>query len=972
MNKPLLSIPMSGNDNKNDNYTNSNGDAFDLSKFSTEEKLSWLGGYDLWNLRAIPGLTEAAPTITQSTRSTSFRSSMKSTRLKPVSLCLSDGPHGLRKPLSDFSLQQAHPATCFPSACSTACSWNPELLATMGRALSLECERYDVNVLLGPGINLKRHPCGGRNHEYYSEDPYLTGVLAQSYIGGVQESGNIGACIKHFCANNQEANRFVVDVKVDERTLRELYLPAFERSLNQNKNNENSGSVPKLVMAAYNKVNGMYSCEHNYLLQSVLRGEWKYDGVVVSDWGAIHDRSASLRAGMDLEMPGTPSKGAFDEEVLEECTTLSTDSRRQDDEDDEEQLIGNVTKNELETAIDDCANRVVRLIADLQGGNRGNKSEGATSEDLFAKHNQLAREIGRECIVLLQNKDNFLPLSKDECFRDGTPRIGLVGAFGKGSPRYQGMGSAHVTPTKLTSVYDALQSSFGNDGPSDSTVSTPFAKGYDADTDGDEIDQSMIDEAVLMAKQPGLDVLVVCVGLPEIAESEGFDRTRTGLPKQHVSIVEALTKVHSNVVVVLSHGGIVEIPESFVAGTKAILDGYLLGQACGPAILDVLFGVVSPSGRLPETIPIQPDDSTPAANYFPGTQHTVEYREGLDVGYRYYDTVKLPVRFPFGHGLHYTNFEYKNLETAIEQDAEASKRVRVSLDIRNAGNKGAPAFSKPVKEVVQLYIHPLGSSVYRPAQELKGFQKIEIAPGETKRVEFVLDERSFAFYDIGWKDWIVEGGNGFEVRIGASSRDIRLATTLNFSTGREASKVARESYPPITETNKTATGTRLVVDEETFLKRFEGQIPPTASSTRSASLTTDGSEVVSSSLAIDSHASQLPSESPAGEEGIITRNTLIVDAARASRIGSILMFFSWMVAKQEVKEGPSKNRELRMIRANLENVPLRTLVVFSQGAMTFRTLDVLIHFMNGKPGKAMKRLFRRKSKRRNSSIRMQN
>jgi beta-glucosidase len=534
------------------------------------------------------------------------------------------------------------------------------------------------------------------------------------------------------------------------------------------------------------------------------------------------------------------------------------------------------------------------------------------------------------------------------------------------------MGSAHVTPTKLTSIYDALQSLFGNNRASNSMASIPFAKGYDADTDGDEINQSLIDEAVLMAEQPGLDVLVVCVGLPEIAESEGFDRNRTGLPKQHVSIVEALTKVHSNVVVVLSHGGIVEIPESFVAGTKAILDGYLLGQACGPAILDVVFGDVSPSGRLPETIPIQPDDSTPAANYFPGTQHIVEYREGLDVGYRYYDTVKLPVRFPFGHGLHYTNFEYKNLETAIEQDVEASKRVRVSLDVRNVGNKGAPAFSKPVKEVVQLYIHPLGSSVYRPDQELKAFQKIEIAPGETKKVEFFLDERSFAFYDIGWKDWIVEGGSGFEVRVGASSRDIRLATTLNFSTGREVSELARESYPPIAENNKVATGTRLVVDDETFLKRFEGQISPTAGSIRSASLTTDGSEGASSSLAIDPRASLLPSERHVGEEGIITRNTLLVDAAGASRIGSILMFFSWMVAKQEVKEGPTKNRELRMIRANLENVPLRSLVVFSQGTMTFRTLDVLIHFMNGKPGKALKRLFRRKSKRRNSSIRMQN
>ena len=949
MDKPLLTIPMVGDNSDSDNDNNSNGGAIDLSRFTTEEKLSWLGGYDLWNLRAIPGLTETAPVATESTRRASQR--------KPTSLCLSDGPHGLRKPLNDFTLQEAHPATCFPSACSAACSWNPELIATMGRALALECEQYDVNVLLGPGINLKRHPCGGRNHEYYSEDPYLTGVLAKSYIGGVQESGRVGACIKHFCLNNQESNRFVVDVSVDERTMRELYLPAFEQSLSLERNNEEPKNVPKLVMGAYNKVNGVYSCEHNYLLGSILRGEWKYDGVVVSDWGAILDRSASLRAGMDLEMPGTPARGAFDDEVLAEC---DAESAGQEDGNREPSSL-NGTKNELETAIDDCANRVVRLIADLQGGD-GDQSDPIgkkiSPKELFANHNQLAREIARECIVLLQNKGGFLPLSKDEYFVAGTSKIGLVGDFAKDSPRYQGMGSAHVTPTKLTSVYDALQALFCDNAASNNTVSIPFVKGYEPDTDGDEVQQSLIDEAVLMAQQTDLDVLVVCVGLPEIAESEGFDRSRTGLPKQHVCLVEALMAVHPNVVVVLSHGGVVEIPESFVEGTKSILDAFLLGQACGPALVDVLFGFVSPSGRLPETIPIEPDESAPSANYFPGTQQTVEYREGLDVGYRYYDTVEAPVRFPFGHGLHYTDFEYSNLEATIERDTEASKRVRVTLDVRNTGD--TKIFSKPAMEVVQFYIRPIGSSVYRPVHELKDFRKIEIAPGANQTVEFVLDERSFAFYDIGWKDWIVEHGGGFEIRVGASSRDIRLAKTLHFQTGREASELAKTSYPPTLAENKKAPGTRLVIDDETFFKRFGGQAP---TSSRSASVATDAFGEGSSFLATERHgsmASVRDGTTSTEEAGAITRNTLLANAADVSKIGGALMYISWIVAKQEVKEGPTKNRELRMIRANLENIPLRSLVVFSQGTLTFRALDVLIHLMNGKYGKALKRLFRRR------------
>jgi len=927
--------------------TNNNIEDFDLSKFTKEEKLSWLGGYDIWNLRAVPGLTTAPTPGTSSERNglMNFRSfsSLSSSPSSPAktSLCLADGPHGVRKPLNLWTLQEAHPATCFPSACSTACSWNPELLQTMGRALAKECQHYGVQVLLGPGVNLKRHPHGGRNHEYFSEDPHLAGMLAKSYILGVQESGSVGACLKHFCLNNQESNRFVVNVEIDERTMRELYLPAFENSLCS----EDPRCVPKLVMGAYNKVNGIYCCQHEYLLGSVLRGEWNYDGVVVSDWGAVLDRSSSLLAGMDLEMPGTPSKGAFDEEVLEDCEIA-----REEEEGDEEQPLARGSSNnrsdsqssELETAIDACASRVVRLIADLHRGEEL-AVENHSAPELFERHDQLAREIARECIVLLQNQDNFLPLAKDDAFGQGGPKVGIIGGFAKDSPRYQGMGSAHVTPTEVTTFYDAMNSfwreELTNGGIQSQSI--PFAKGYDPDNDGDAIDSSLIDEAVAIAKQPGVDVLVVCVGLPEIAESEGFDRTHSRLPKQHIALVDALAKVHPNVVVVLSNGGIVEIPESFLENTKAILDGFLLGQAGGSALVDVLFGAVSPSGRLPETIPISPDTDVPSAGYFPGTRETVEYREGLDVGYRYYDTVGIPVRFPFGHGMHYTTFDYSNLCLTVERDEATSKRVKVSLQVTNTGK----SFAKASKEVVQLYVRPIGSSVYRPNHELKGFCKVAIAPGATERVEFMLDERSFSYYDIGWKDWVVEESGSFEVKIGASSRDIRLTETFRFSTGREASEVAKESYPPLAKHNYHDENHRLVVDDETFAKRCCKNTATTNAG--------DSGDAESEQPSRDETESRKNMKK-------ITRNTLIVEAARASRIARVIMFFSYIVAKQEVKEGPTKKRELRMIRANLENVPLRSLVVFSQGALTFRTLDVLIHGMNGEYKRGLKRLFRRR------------
>ncbi|KAG7359521.1 thermostable beta-glucosidase B [Nitzschia inconspicua] len=838
-----------------------------LSQFSSwQDKLTWLNGYDLWNLHPIPGLTPANETS---------------------SIRLSDGPHGVRKPLSDLSLQESFPATCFPSACATACSWNDQLLRTMGRALALESEYYDVQVLLGPGVNLKRHPTGGRNHEYFSEDPYLTGRLACAYIEGVQESGKVAACIKHFCLNNQESHRMVVNVLCDDRTMRELYLPAFEMTIK----GKSSRQQPKTIMASYNRVMGKYACENSRLLTDILRDEWKFDGVVVSDWAAVSDRVEAIRAGMDLEMPG--SKGAYDPEVLQAV---------QD---------GRLSPSH----IDECAGRINRLIQEFQPKNNDHKEQAShvdtsKAQDMFERHDQLAREIAHECIVLLQNNDNLLPLDKSK-----TRNISVIGDFAKNS-RYQGMGSAHVTPTKITSLYDALSDLYKGD---HEEYSIFYAPGYDADEDDDEIHQRLVDEAVEVAAKG--DVVLVCVGLPEIMESEGFDRPHIHMPEEHVRLVESICKVHQNVVVLLSNGGVVTIPNNLFPGPKAILDGFLLGQAGGGAMLDVLFGIASPSGRLPEAIPISIDD-IPATRYFPGTRDLVQYREGLDVGYRYFDTNDIPVRFPFGHGLAYTSFAYENLQVAIHVDEDCKKNVTVSLIVRNTGQKCG-------KEVVQLYVRPINSMVYRPLHELKDFQKLEIEPGQSRAVEFELDIRSFAFFDTGSNEWTVESSSQFEIQVGSSSRDIRLSDTIRFKTGKKATTEARQSYPPKATQNGAPLSS--IVGDDVFADRF-GMLRYN----------------VLQMIEEDNLTQSIQSCKP------IHRNTLLKDAATVSLIARVMMKVIIHVASREVQDGPTRKRELKMITANVENLPLRNIVLFSQGKISFQFLDSLILLMNGNYSKGFR------------------
>jgi beta-glucosidase len=906
----------------------------DLSLYSWEEKLSWLNGIDLWSLKEIlsplPPVTGASSATPATTGTTTTATPREDRSILLQSIRLSDGPHGVRKPLSSLSLQTSYPATCFPSACAAACSWNVNLIQQMGVALSKECDYYDIQCLLGPGVNIKRYPTGGRNHEYYSEDPYLTGKLARAYITGLQESGTVAACIKHYCVNNQESHRMVVNVFIDERTLRELYLPAFEMTIVESdllmkhqtvSRSSNQQQQPKLIMSAYNRVMGDYAGESSNLLQTILRNEWNFTGLVVSDWGAVNDRVQAIQSGLDLEMPG--NCGAWHPEVA-----------------------AAIRENRLSIQdIDNCARRVVRFIQDHQKQpntitpaveNNGHShdddvemavhTDGTTSSidhpfppsPIFQQNDQLARQLASECIVLLHNVDNFLPLTLPR-----GRKIGLIGDFSKTFPRYQGMGSAHVTPTKVLSVYDTIQSLVqeGGDG-----AIVEFSQGYDANSDDGDLHETFIADAVQVAKNRVHDPVIVFVGLPEIMESEGFDRDHLRLPQQHIALVDAVCKVNTNVVIVLVNGGVVEIPDTFVQNSKAIIEGFLLGQAGGGAIVDVLYGVVSPSGKLPETIPLGSND-IPAHAHFPGSLDAVEYREGLNVGYRYFNTANVPVRFPFGHGLHYSPIEYTNLDVVIECDTIQYKIVRLSCDIQNAGTQYS------VKEVVQLYVRPIDSAVYRPIHELKDFDKIEVAPGETKRVSFVLNERAFAFFDIGVNEWIVDtGGGGFEIQVGASSRDIRLSQTITFQEGKEASQAAKESYPPVPMTRRNSVSQE--TDDAVFAKRFGPQEQDVMGYIR-----------IERSLVRN------------GRKKTVHRNTLLKNAAAVSWLATLLFYITLCVPSSQVKAGPFKAREMRMIRANVENLPLRGLVLFGGGNITFRLLDFLIFIMNGQYWTAIQHLF---------------
>ena len=625
----------------------------------------------------------------------------------PASM-VSDGPHGLRKQDQEgdhLGVNDSIKAVCFPAGCGTAASFNRELLVQMGETLGAECQAEGVSVILGPAVNIKRSPLCGRNFEYYSEDPLLASEMAGALIHGVQ-SRQVGTSIKHFLANNQETRRMSSDSRVDERTLREIYLAAFEGAVRKEK--------PWTVMCSYNKINGTYAAQNHKYLTEVLRDEWGFEGYVMSDWGAVTNRVEDLKAGLDLEMPS--SMGANDRLI-----------------------VGAVQSGELEESVLDTAvERILNVVFHYEE-NRDRSAEFDRDKD-----HEMARKVAQETIVLLKN-EGVLPLAeKDE--------VVFIGKYAK-TPRYQGGGSSHINSHKVTSAWDVAKD-MGN---------VTYVQGFDDKED--KTDEKLLVEAVEAAKKA--KAAVIFAGLPDAFESEGFDREHMAMPMCQNELIRQVAEVQPNTVVVLHNGSPVEMP--WVGQVKGILEAYLGGQAVGGAVCDILFGKVNPSAKLPETFPLKLEDNPSYLSYI-GEGDVVEYREGIFVGYRYYDKKKMDVLFPFGHGLSYTTFAYSNLRTDKEQMKDTDI-MKVSVDVTNTGKMAG-------KEVVQLYVADRESTVIRPVKELRDFAKVELLPGETKTVTFTLDKRAFAYYSVRIHDWHVETGV-FDIMIGKSSRDIVLTKEVS-------------------------------------------------------------------------------------------------------------------------------------------------------------------------------------------------
>jgi beta-glucosidase len=632
-------------------------------------------------------------------------------------IMLADGPHGLRKQREGgdhLGIGDSVPATCFPPAVALGSSWDAELVRRVGEALGAEASIENVAVLLGPGINIKRSPLCGRNFEYLSEDPIVSGILGAAYVEGVQSTG-VGTSLKHFAANNQEDDRMRSSSDVDPRPLREIYLRGFQRVVED--------AQPWTVMCSYNRINGVYASEDPWLLTTVLRDEWGFEGLVVSDWGAVNERVPGIAAGMDLEMP--TSNGVTDA-----------------------QLVAAVNDGSLaESAVDAAATRLLDLVHKAQAG------AGAVTGPLDVDaHHVLAREAAGRSIVLLKNeapaqaRRPLLPLAKDA-------RIAVIGAFAS-EPRYQGAGSSLINPTRVDTALDEIRTLAEGE--------VPFAKGFGlASTTTADENAVLLDEAVAAAS--AADTAVVFVGLPARLESEGYDRDDIDLPAEQLALVDAVVDANPNTVVVLSNGGVGALP--FADRVPAILEGWLLGQAGGGATADVLFGDVNPSAKLTETIPARLED-TPAFLDFPGEFSHVRYGEGLFVGYRWYDARRLDVAFPFGHGLSYTTFAYGDSAASVTADGD----VEVTVAVTNTGDR-------PGREVVQVYTSLPGGKVQRPVRELKAFASVALEPGETREVTLVVRRKDLAYWDIRLDAWVVEGGT-YTVEVAASSRDIRSSAEV--------------------------------------------------------------------------------------------------------------------------------------------------------------------------------------------------
>ncbi|MDR2535135.1 MAG: glycoside hydrolase family 3 C-terminal domain-containing protein [Treponema sp.] len=656
-----------------------------VSQLTLEEKASLCSGKDFWTLKSVEPLGLS-------------------------SIMVTDGPHGLRKQegsSDQLGINRSVPATCFPAASGSVCSFSRELLYQIGQAMGEECLQEQVSVILGPGVNIKRSPLCGRNFEYFSEDPYITGELAAALIQGVQSTG-VGTSLKHYAVNNQEKSRFTCNSVVDERALREIYLTGFEIAVKK--------AQPWTIMCSYNQVNGLYASEHKKLLTDILRDEWGFTGLVMTDWGAVNERVEGIKAGLDLEMPG--SGGFNDAKIVEAVKNGSLD----------------------EGILDKTALRLVELILNAQQ----NRKAGYRYDK--AAHHELARKAARESAVLLKNNGDLLPIKQGQ-------GIAVIGAFAK-IPRYQGAGSSKINPTQLDSAVDALKAE---------GVSFEYAPGYTLTPDSAP-DPKLIEEACAAAK--GKDHAIIFAGLPDEYESEGFDRTTLAMPESHNQLIQAVAKVNPNTSVVLHLGAPVLIP--WAQEVKAVLVMYLGGQAAGSAAADLLLGKTSPSGKLAETWPLALED-TPCHRCYPGTARSAEYRESIFVGYRYYDHGNKPVAYPFGYGLSYTQFEYGAMEVS-DASFKAGDTLEVSFSIKNTGKVGGA-------EIAQVYVSPKNTAIFRGVKELKGFERVFLQSGETKTLNITLNTHAFAYYNVPKAGWAVESGE-YEILVGASSRDIRLRGTV--------------------------------------------------------------------------------------------------------------------------------------------------------------------------------------------------
>ncbi len=787
-----------------------------LSQLTLEEKASLCSGLTNWLTKPID-------------------------RLGIPSVWMSDGPNGMRKEKQTGGtniMQEPETATCFPTAVTTASSWDEDLLREVGATIADEAKALKVTTVLGPGINIKRSPLCGRNFEYMSEDPFLTGRLGAAYVKGVQENG-VGVSLKHFCANNQEYLRMCADSVVDERALREIYLSAFEHVVKE--------AQPTTVMCSYNRLDGEYLAENKRMLTDVLRNEWGFKGIVISDWGAVNDRVKGIEAGLDLEMPG--NGGMNDKHIVE--------------------AVKNGTLSEA--SLDKCVLRMIKFAFECK------EKEGKGYNIDFAAHHKIARKAAANSAVLLKNNDNILPLKKTN------NSVAVIGELAR-TLRYQGAGSSHIAPPKTVSFTEAMRAA---------GQSFAFAPGYTLKGEG--YSKKLIDEACKTAK--GKKAVLVFVGLTDAFESEGFDRKHINMPKSHNILIEELSKVNDNIIVVLSCGSPVKI-DSWECKVKAVLNLYLGGQAGGEAAYDVIYGDVNPSGKLAETFPFNKEDNV-VSKYFPMGPRTVEYRESIFVGYRFYDKAKKAVQYPFGHGLSYTKFEYKDIKLSKKKVKEGEKLV-VSFKLKNTGDRAGA-------EVAQVYVCPPESVIFKADRELKGFKKVYLEAGEEKKVSIELDEKAFSYYNVNINDWHAESGS-YKIIVAASSRDSRLYETVEVETAKPDAIV-----PDYREKAKVYynVDTMSSVPEKQFVAVFGRPLPNNA-------------EFRKGDLTLNSSVTQV-AVSPYGMllKGILTVGAKVVSLG-------------------------AENPE--MITQSIKDMPLRSFSGFTGGLVSQESVDGLVDMCNGKKG----------------------